>query len=457
MSGQKTLTQSFLAELIKACLTSDRVMSVVNAHLKYTMLPATYHKLVWKFISDTYSVSGKVPSIGVVGERFSIDSDVQEFLVEVSKVTLPKRDQILVQFELFIQQTRFVQLYHELGDLWNKGDRDQAVTLLQKSAESISAFSIRDKYYEPVFSGLERRVDLRDLDRLSGNNSRRKVPFGIWELDRNCKGGMSIDDGDTALFTAQSGTGKTKVLRHIGVNAARLGHKVLHVSAEGSKRECEIGYDSAILGLNPYELVNKALDPDRKLQISNIVKNVIVQGGEIFIEAFESFGLANLSEVRFAIEEIEKVHGPIDLILLDYLEKFNPISSHNWRPGEERARREMIAEQIKNTAVEKKKAIVTATQASSVHPSDLNDPNFVMTRHNIAEVKKLIDSFAFHITLNQTKDEYAQGYLRLYEDKLRHYLAYHTIRIAQSPEVNRFYNHARTMKEIHNMDPRMSH
>jgi hypothetical protein len=175
---------------------------------------------------------------------------------------------------------------------------------------------------------------------------------------------------------------------------------------------------------------------------------VTITGGEVYIDAFEEFGSADLSQVRQTIDELIKMYGPIDLVTIDYLEKLNPIGTYQWRPSEERERRKLLADQIKNIALEFKTRIITATQASTVNPSELNDPNFVMTRFNISEAKSLVDSFSFVFTFNQTADEREQKYMRIYCDKIRNYPAKQTVGIYQAYHKEKFYDRVKTINTV---------
>jgi hypothetical protein len=168
----------------------------------------------------------------------------------------------------------------------------------------------------------------------------------------------------------------------------------------------------------------------------------------VYIEAFEEFGSAMLSQVRTALDEMTKLYGHIDLVTLDYLEKFTPIGNYNWKPSEERERRKLLADQLKNIALEFKTRIITATQASTVSAGELNDPNFVMTRFNISEIKALVDPFSFVFTFNQTRDEYDQKYMRIFCDKIRNYPAKQVVGMYTAYHREKFYDRKKTINEI---------
>ena len=439
------LSEDFLKELFKSSLRSREILEVGRHHLKYSFLPSEPYKQLWKCIVDNYNATKKLPSFGILAQQNSTDLPVIELIGQVRKCEVPDRELIIGQLENYIKQAKFVDMYNDLGDLYNKGDKDTAYHVLEKAAKDLFDFSLRDNYYDKIFEGYNERFDRRQLNKTDRDDDIVKVPFGIDELDRISRGG--INAGDTALFLAQSGVGKSKFLKWVGVNASRLGFKVLHLQAEGTKKECLDLYDATWTGCQLHDVEFGNITSEVNAKIQNAIKNIKSQGGEIFVEAFEQFGAASLQDIRAIIEMIEKEHGKMDLVLIDYFELFNPGNGIRYKPSEERHRREAIGDGIKNIAVEFNTRIITCTQASTVSPDLLNDPNFTMTRYNVSEFKNVIKPFSFFISMNQTDDEKRDNFMRLYVDKLRKYRSGQTIRIFQNYDRERFYDGRRTRQE----------
>lgn len=72
-----------------------------------------------------------------------------------------------------------------------------------------------------------------------------------------------------------------------------------------------------------------------------------------------------------------------------------------------------------------------------------------MTRYDISEFKGAVKPFSYFGTLNQTKDEYEAGIMRIFNDKIRKKKAKQVIRICQAYEFDRFYDRNRTIKEFY--------
>jgi hypothetical protein len=148
------------------------------------------------------------------------------------------------------------------------------------------------------------------------------------------------------------------------------------------------------------------------------------------------------------VEDFFKVNGCYpDLLLIDYLELLDP-GKKKYKVGEERQRREALANGFKNICVTYKMAGISCTQASTVSPEQLNDPKFTQTRYHISEFKGMIKPFSYFFTLNQTNDEYQAQLMRIYADKVRKYKKDWTATIIQDYGHDRFYNSKRTRIEI---------
>jgi hypothetical protein len=182
-------------------------------------------------------------------------------------------------------------------------------------------------------------------------------------------------------------------------------------------------------------------------EIEKSLKGVLSNGGEIFVHNPESFESMTIQQARNTSLDIIKTHGPVDLILFDYLEIFDVEGTNSSKDGSgERRRREIIANKITDIAIECRCATGAATQATDIPPNVFNNPDFVMTRTNISEFKGVIKPFSYFLTINQTDDESEQEVSRIFCDKFRKHRAGQTIHIFQKLDINRFYDSSRTLK-----------
>jgi len=454
------LNENFLLELFKLCFRQREVIEVCKAHLKYEYLPIEAYKTLWKAMKREYTTSSKLPTIGIMAQLFqspkvkekeeALRLDILDVLEKIKDIDIPERDPVFKQLENYIKDSMSVEFYEDFGNIYNEGDRDKARTLIMDFSDKLSKFSIRKnaETFEQIFKGFERRQIRNRLKVELGEDVKKRVPFGIDELDEITGGG--IDVTDTVLFCMQSGKGKTKALRWFGVSAARRGFKVLHIQLEGAKSECEEGYDATWTAQSIHDLELGVLKPEVMDKLKVRSEQVRYGGGEIYIEAYEEFGSASLLDVRSSIIAFEKVYGVVpDEVLIDYFELLEPGDGKKYGVHQERERRRAIGKGIKNIAVEFRTRLIVPTQASTITTEEANNPEFVMTRYNLSEFKAALDPFSIFFTGNQTADEYSMGIMRLYIDKLRKRRSNQIIRIIQSYRTDKFYNRKQTMKEMH--------
>ena len=443
------LTEVFLYELIKVITFNKSVTDICVEHLKYQYLPTSEYKKIFKFICNYYKANEIPPTIGIVSQQFANVKEIQKIMNKVSDVGEVDYNILLQQLEKFIKQAMFVDSYEYIVERYNLDKKEEAYQLMQEVAQEIQDFSLANKQieFDAIFGGFENRNKERALNNIDCEAEMNKIPIGIDELDALMKGGT--DKTDTVLFLAQSGVGKTKLLRWAGVSAARRGFKVLHIQAEGSKEEALRGYDSTWTGVKNQDIQYSNINKETHEKINKVVKNVTHIGGEIYVKAYEQFTTPTLKEVRDYIIELQKDVGKIDVLILDYLELFNPGDGRKYTVEQERERRRMLGKLLKNIAIEFNIRVYTATQASNIPLQQSEDPNFVMTRNHLSEFKNAAEPFSVFITLNQTSDEKNLNIMRLRVDKLRNYPSNVTIKIAQKYSKDRFYDRKRTMDEFY--------
>lgn len=445
---QHQLDEEFLLELFKGCITSKSFLEVVKKHLKYHFIPEESYKKVFEKIVQDYELLNSLPTIGSLTQHFSKytnpDENVMKVLVKIKKTSIvDQKDAILKTFEGFIINAMFHDLYKEIGKLHNDDKQEQAIDLLAKNAPIIANFSLIGNSYTKLYAGYNDRQSERKAK--AKNLGGDKVPFGIHALDYYTKGGMN--KGTSTLFLGRSGTGKSTILRWIGLCASRLGLRVVHFQGEGSEQEAMDAYDAGWTG-NPLEDMEFGEIPVAKIKkIEKAHTDILATGGEIFVKTSENFEDLTVDEARDILDDIVKTNGSIDLIIFDYLEIFGVKGKYFNSETGERKRREDIANKMTNIAIMFNAAVATATQANDIKPEKYNDPDYRMTRSDISEFKGALKPFSFFITINQTDDQAEANIASLWIDKLRkHKKPFKLIKVAQSLNNSRFYDSARSLE-----------
>lgn len=447
------LNEQFLNELLRLCFRRKEVIDVCCLNLKFHYIKSEPYKEIWQSLKNHYENNNEIPSFGTIsqtlqsslGKKATITLTI---LADIKKTDLANVSDILKKFEVFIRDSMSVEFYNEFADKYKEGDRDGARELLVKKAEEISTFSILkgSGMVDRVFEGFANRNEMRQFDADNQTRNARKVPFSIDELDMMSNGGA--DPTDTFCAIMRSGAGKTKFLRHVGVGAVRRGINVLHLQAEGSKKSCLNGYDATWTACLMSDIKKGSIPEDKYADLTKVVSSMRSKGSDIYVHAFEQFGLASIADVRSLTQQMLKQVDHIGLILGDYLELFDPADGIRYSPKDERFRRLAVANKFKNIAVEFETVGGTCTQANDIPPKLLLDPEFYMTRSNVSECKGLVNPFSFYMSGNQTPEEYQEGKMRWYIDKMRDYKADKMITIYQNYKHDRFYDKRRTLQAL---------
>ena len=447
MAINNTLASNFVTELLAIALSKRTIFDIVRQYMKFSYFQIESEKKLWQWVTNRYDKTGRIPTIGQIQQQFSEDESVLEKVAEISDVEIDEENVgseavILDTFERFIKKMKFLEAYDKITDYYNQGKKDQAWDMFVKYADEFSKFSIQDAKFETVFGDFAKRQAQRQSE---DYNFRFKIPTGIDEVDYRLGGETGgPETGECVLWLGDSGAGKSQVLVHCGVSAARQGHRVAHFQLEGTKEQCLNRYDAAWTG-TLYSEVKLGNIPAKKMEVSKRIINKLKRS-DIIVSSEETFNAKTLVDVRRELKEMEKSYGKIDVIIIDYLELLEVGDGHNYSPSEERFRQAKLAKGMKMLAMEFNAVVHTATQSSNIPEECKNDPEFVITRAQLSEDKGKIRPFDIFITINQTRDEMKEEIMRLHTDKLRDYKNGDPIHICNNFAYARFYDRKRTME-----------
>ena len=447
MATNNTLASNFVTELLAIALNKRTIFDIVRQYMKFSYFQIESEKKLWQWVTNRYDKTGRIPTIGQIQQQFSEDESVLEKVAEISEVEIDEENVgseavILDTFERFIKKMKFLEANDKITDYYNQGKKDQAWDMFVKYADEFSKFSIQDAKFETVFGDFAKRQAQRQSE---DYNFRFKIPTGIDEIDYRLGGETGgPETGECVLWLGDSGAGKSQVLVHCGVSAARQGHRVAHFQLEGTKEQCLNRYDAAWTG-TLYSEVKLGNIPAKKMEVSKRIINKL-RRSDIIVSSEETFNAKTLVDVRRELKEMEKSYGKIDVIIIDYLELLEVGDGHNYSPSEERFRQAKLAKRMKMLAMEFNAVVHTATQSSNIPEECKNDPEFVITRAQLSEDKGKIRPFDIFITINQTRDEMKEEIMRLHTDKLRDYKNGDPIHICNNFAYARFYDRKRTME-----------
>lgn len=442
----RQITEDFLLEIFAICFKEQNFFHTIKQHLKSNYILDADYQNAWNQLVNYYNKKKTKPTIGSLIQKLTDenikgkhDGTIAVFL-EVKMVIIPDPDKILAEFEEFIIQNKFIELYQETGKVFNEGKREIAFEKYIKGSQDIKDFSLTGASFDKVFGDFF----VRTMERaMPDDNSPIQIPTMMMEIDEATDGGLYTKE--TELWLGDSGVGKSKLLVGRGIASARSGYNVLHVQLEGSKRQCLDNLDACWTGQLYSELKKGNFNDSKSKAYSAIIRSI---GGEVYVKASEQFGKVNTTMIRNWVialkKELASQGKELHHLVLDYMDLVEPTSDYEMKFGSgsdgERLRQIEVVRQLKNIAVEFNILVTTATQSSDVPKELSEDPSFVLTRNFLGSAKRKVEAFSYFFTINQTPEERKKHIVRVHVDKFRDYVGGFTWRFKQSLKNSRFYD-----------------
>lgn len=454
------LNLGFMAEIFKLMFSDKVIMRIASEYLKYELIPKEWsgYKFILREAIIQYTEKNKLPSIGAICQKLCDEDAVQLAAKEIKKAALIDREIAIDQLQSFVKETEFELLSRKVHDLYEEGKKEEAIRVNAEESQRILEMSFRSKSggFQSVFGGFHERMVERRMEGDAASEKPVKVPFGIDRLDDVSFGGMEI--GDTSLWIARSGVGKSSVLKWHGYSAAIRGVPVLHIQLEGGVKSCMQIYDQLWSAQSYSDIKSGNISPKDRKKIEQAIKEVKELSSDIEVYGFKKFGQASMGDVRQLCYDYFNTHGKFPgLVILDSLDlvKTGISKKIDSDPDHKKEKLQTCAQLLKNLADEIGAPIITATQTSDVPFEVWNNPDKVIDRSYTEGDKTLVKPFSFVFTLNMTIEEKANATARIYVDKLRDYKeSQEVITIATNYNKRRFYHRGRTMEMYNQISER---
>jgi len=439
------MIEKLLSDDVLACMIVDKEFcNVASEHLDMSFLPTKQHQSIFQAIRHSYFKNDGA-TWGGIYEAVKADKDACELVINLKKLDVHVKS-ATDSFESFLLDKKFRMSYNKMGELYRSGKHEEAQTEMNNFIEYKEGLSISSEMVRGLMESMDETEAERKLLRTS-----TPLSTGIPPLDHYTYGG--IRNKEFWCIMADSGGGKSTMLRFMGIQALLQGKKVLHFQAEDSREACFDLYKSTLLGVSSSKFMFNSFDAKKNKEIDNKLaefkKNLI---SDLYVHAFEEFGSGTIKDCYNIIKKMEKKHGKFDLIVFDYLDEFEAGDGKKYSTNNEgtRARKTAVGKQMKNMAMEFDTRVITATQSNDIKPEDKNNVGFVLTRNNIADNKALIRQMNLFLTISQTYSEVETNkerpfeVARLFIDKYRTGKDKILFTIAQDRNSSQFYNNRDT-------------
>lgn len=454
----KQLNDDFVTSLLKGVFLHEALADVCVQHLKETYIADEDHQLLWKTFLKLHKRNGSYPSLPYLQQHLDATNSKKDdnggaldllgsFKGSV-KSDVDVRD-TLEALEDYVRQNMFVESYNDMGEAWNRGERDKAFELYKGMNDKLNNFSLKQRQLDRVFGDFDKRYAEREIESLYDNAI--QIPYGLSVLNDDTGGGAWT--GETELWIGDSGTGKSRLLVSLGMDTAKAGYNVLHVQAEGTKKQLKDNYDANFTKTLQQTLKVGNMSTGKFRAFSQKAHKYMEQNkGEVFLHAVEKFDAITMYEIRQVALDLIRSGITLHRIIIDYLELIGTGDgkSYDYQGAAQREQKQ-VARMMKNLAVETNTLVSTATQTHTISPEFLNNPNFVITRFNIGEAKRVIEPFSYVYSINQTMEERKLGRARVFADKFRDHASGQIYPVVQDLGKATFFKYKETLKLIEQM------
>ena len=208
---------------------------------------------------------------------------------------------------------------------------------------------------------------------------RNPISSGWVLMDQITRGGLG--QGELGVVIAPTGVGKSMVLVHLGAQAVKQGHSVIHYTLELADTHVATRYDSCITGVDLKDIYAC------KDAVFETVKDLT---GRLIVKEYPTKS-ATTKTLRTHLEKLKNDGTPIDMVLVDYADLLRPTTVYK----EKRMDLESIYEELRAIAMEFKCPVWTASQTNR---SGVNAE--VITMESISEAfsKCFVADFIFSVS-----------------------------------------------------------
>ena len=446
MATKKTdnvLTAEFLAELYNCAITNNQICSVVARYMDDTFLPDQQYQMLNSALKSYFNEYKSAPQYGIITQRLSSSRAVSELLEEIKETAQSTDyDSVRDQFEEYLKLVQFKKILKEVTKKYEDGERIGAMSSFTRKALELQQFSLAPEEFIDIAQTYEER--LRENKVRHENPTEKMVNSfyidGLDQMNRGCNLRTQL-----SLFLAMSGVGKSHIARWIGFNAAYVsGLDVLHFQLEGSSSEITDAYSAMLTGSSTYEYERGNINPH---MLEKLKEQLVMYKGSLKVKAYPKFGKeVSTTDLMNELDKYREKFGKYpDLFIVDSLDLLTDSSGKNYDTKSLRHKRIATAQDLKDMAGATNAWAVVTYQATIENPEWVNDEKNVLTAYNTSECKGLQRPCTHFISLNQSRNEYKEGTMRLYADKFRFCKKSDPFKIVTDYEHEIFYDKVRTL------------
>jgi len=236
-------------------------------------------------------------------------------------------------------------------------------------------------------------------DILKSEENCTKFSTGLPSLDSLLDGGLW--ESELGILLGETHIGKTWTLTHLGANALRNGHPVIHATGEISRTRTTIRYYQSLLGMTRQEVMSNPSTVKERIKELELPAWAIID----FSSRAYSVNQLRQDVLRFC-DDVDTQ----PLIIVDYIDELKASN----RNLQERFALSDITQQLRRIASETASGLWSASQVNRPAYGEQN-----VRKEHVAEAIAKVEKADVVLTLNQVNHERHMGIMRMMVAKAR--------------------------------------
>jgi replicative DNA helicase len=358
---------------------------VVSYYDKYHSLP-----------SDLFIIEDVKKSLGA-RENISDYEDELNYINSLDTSTINNPDYVVDLIESFAKKEAMKAAIAESITLIKENKVEQVEDIVRKALLVGKAVDVGQDYFTDFTDRWQRTFSV--------DKTAVKYKTVFSSINKSLEGGLGSKE--LAMVVAPPGVGKSLYLVNQGVQSLIDGHNVLYISLEMSEDKIAQRFDS-IMTLVPQA---KLKDPKHQLTVKERLDMFQKEfKGRLVIKEYPTL-MGSVNTIRSLLVQLKNHNEFVpQVIIIDYLELLRSTRDiqHEYQA------QQRIAEELRGLAMEQNVLVWTATQTNRQ-----GRMKSIITDVELGDSYGKIRPCDFSMSLNQTEEEFDNGFMRVYIMKSR--------------------------------------
>ncbi len=401
--------------VISLIIDKPELFTAIGMYLKKEHFQKAECRFVYGLIEEQYAEHTIIPTrsllVDLAARNLKADDDIADYVIELVKKDSDPREMPIIRDTLleWVRGKAYGLLFSEASfSAYEQGDYEKIEEIVEDA----------QKITDTSKQGL---IFFDNIDKIFEEKVEERFTSGFQALDSVLNEGGPTR-GETLVYMAPTGVGKSIMLVNAGVANFYQGRKVLHITLELSEHKTQLRYAGVFtdLKVNKERYKNKAAFEGRLRKIKNS------GAGDLRIYQFPPDEIS-VNHIYTLLEQLRRLYSwKPDVIIVDYLELMRPRRKSD---DKEYNTQKNVSTELRGLGINTETYIITATQTnrSSNEGADKDGNGGPIGIEKVAESYGKMMATDYVVSINQSKSEYNgrgpednnQGYLRLFVAKNR--------------------------------------